>query len=249
MRNALLFVLATGALFACTDTPTETPLDVEPTLEAANDPALGPREFEVTITNLTSGQPFTPPLVTTHENRLRLWRVGQPARFEIKEIAENGNLSPMVTELGMSARVTDVVIAAGSVPPLLPGASITFNISADGRARHLSWVSMLICTNDGFTGRQLIPLPTKIGGTKVRYANSYDAGTEINTEDFADMVPPCPSLTGVPSTDPGTGMSDPALAENGRVLPHPGVAGGNDLDPTIHDWSDPTAMLSITRVN
>jgi hypothetical protein len=249
MRKVWLLALGSGVLFACTDTPMETPLDVEPALETANDPPLGPREFEVTITNLTVGQPLTPPLVTTHHMPLQLWRVGQPARFEIKEIAENGNLTPMVTELGNSDRVTDVVIAAGAVPPLLPGASITFNISADGRAQHLSWVSMLICTNDGFTGRQRISLPRRIGKTKVRYARSYDAGTEINTEDFADLVPPCPALTNVPTTDPGTGMSDPAIAENGRVLPHPGVAGGDDLDPAIHDWTDPTAMISITRIN
>ena len=46
------------------------------------------------------------------------------------------------------------------------------------------------------------------------FTNGYDAGTELNTEDFADIVPPCQGLIGVSSEDGGTGMSDPSLAED-----------------------------------
>ena len=37
--------------------------------------------------------------------------------------------------------------------------------------------------------------------------NAYDAGTEMNTEDFADMVPPCQGLIGVSLT-----MTEPVRA-------------------------------------
>ncbi|MFV1989559.1 MAG: spondin domain-containing protein, partial [Acidimicrobiales bacterium] len=54
------------------------------------------RTYEVTITNLTEGQPFTPPLVAVTDKRVRLFKVGRAASPEIREIAENGNLAPML---------------------------------------------------------------------------------------------------------------------------------------------------------
>jgi hypothetical protein len=49
---------------------------------------------------------------------------------------------------------------------------------------------MLICTNDGFTGSDGLRLPSKLGQSAMYYMAAYDAGSEINTEDFADIVPP-----------------------------------------------------------
>ncbi len=62
------------------------------------------------------------------------------------------------------------------------------------------------------------------------------------------MVPPCPPLTGVPSDDPGTGSSDPSLAEGGVIHHHAGIQGVADLDPEIHGWTDPVARIEIERV-
>ncbi|MDX1435850.1 MAG: spondin domain-containing protein [Anaerolineales bacterium] len=209
------------------------------------------RSYEVTITNLTDqGQPFTPPVVVTHQSNFRLFNAGRPASFALKEIAENGNLAPMLDALAANSRVSDVVVAvAGDPPPLMPGSSVTIEIEAGNRASLLSLVSMLICTNDGFTGASRIRLPRQVGQTNTAYGVGYDAGTEINTEDFANLVPPCPVLTGVQSNDPGTGTSDPSLAENGVVHMHGGILGIDDLDPAIHDWNDPVMMVSVTRVN
>src|SRR6266542_5114415 len=116
------------------------------------------------------------------------------------------------------------------VPEGLPGSamfpdSVTFEISAELGARRLSWVSMLICTNDGFTGLDSIKLPAHVGDEVTALTAGYDAGTEINTEDFADIVPPCQALVGVSSGEPGTGTSDPALAEGGVIHHHEGMLG------------------------
>ena len=108
---------------------------------------------------------------------------------------------------------------------------------------------MLICTNDGFTGVDTLRLPKKVGDTASAYTSAYDAGTEINTEDFADIVPPCQGLVGVSSDDAGTGMSNPALAENGVITMHPNVQGGNDLLTGVHGWADPVAMIEVVRIN
>jgi hypothetical protein len=107
---------------------------------------------------------------------------------------------------------------------------------------------MLICTNDGFTGVNSLSLPNKVGDSVTVLTAGYDAGTELNTEDFADIVPPCQGLVGVSSGEPGTGVSNPALAEGGVIHHHPGIAGGADLVPAIHGWTDPVARVDVTAI-
>lgn len=206
--------------------------------------------YEVTITNMTVGQPFTPPVIATHNRGFRMFEVGRAASEEVKEIAENGNLAPLVAAVENSPKVSDFVVAvAGDPPPLMPGSSVTVEINASRSAKVLSFVSMLICTNDGFVGVDRMNLPRNVGDVAVANVGDYDAGTEINTEDLGDIVPPCAPLTGVSTTKPGTGMSNPALAENGVITQHGGVFGSADLIPAIHNWTSPVSMITITRTN
>ena len=210
--------------------------------------------YEVTITNLTGGQPFTPPVVATHRAATGMFAVGHPASFALKEIAENGNLGPMIAQLDGDKHVSDSVAAATPlVPAGLPGSamfddSVTLTVTASEGAKFLSVASMLICTNDGFTGVDSLRLPKDVGDAVVVRSAGYDAGTERNTEDFADIVPPCQGLVGVTSGEPGTGTSNPALAEGGVIHHHPGIAGGADLVPAIHGWTDPVARITVERV-
>ena len=71
---------------------------------------------------------------------------------------------------------------------------------------------------------------------------------KINTEDFADIVPPCQGLVGISSDDEGTGVSNPALAENSVIKLHPNVQGGDDLVPAVHGWSEPVGKVRIRRI-
>ncbi|MGH3132779.1 MAG: spondin domain-containing protein [Gaiellaceae bacterium] len=211
------------------------------------------KTYEVTITNLTGGQPLTPPLVATHRAATGMFTVGQPASFGLKEIAENGNLGPMITGLESDKHVADVEAAgAPLVPAGLPGSGVgapsaTLTLTASEGAMFLAFASMLICTNDGFTGVDSLRLPKDVGDAVVVRSAGYDAGTEVNTEDFADIVPPCQGLVGVSSGEPGTGTSNPALSENGVIHHHVGIAGGTDL-VAIHAWSDPVAEITVERV-
>ncbi|MGH2379708.1 MAG: spondin domain-containing protein [Candidatus Limnocylindria bacterium] len=212
------------------------------------------RTYEVSIQLVTGGQPLTPPLIATHSGGTDIFSVGQPASLGVKEIAENGNLAPLMAALEADPKVSHV-LAAGA--PLVPPGSplfgtfedeVTLTIEADPGARFLSYESMLICTNDGFTGIDRLRLPNQVGDSLSVATASYDAGTEVNTEDFADIVPPCQPLMGVSSGEPGTGMSDPALAEGGVIHHHPGIAGGADLLSAVHGWTDPVTLVTITRV-
>ncbi len=234
MRKRLVAALAAVALL------------LSLTAAASADPPVS--TYEVTITNLTSGQPFTPPLVATHRKSVDLFDVGAAASTEIQQIAENGNLDPAVALATGSSKVFDAQVALGDPPPVLPGASRTFTVSAVPGAENLSWVSMLICTNDGFTGLDTIRLPRNVGDSAVHHTAAYDAGTEVNTESWEDLVPPCAPLTGF-GPQGGTGMSNPDLAEGGVIAMHPGIGGGADLDAAVHGWSGPVAMVQITRTS
>lgn len=211
----------------------------------------GGKTYKVTITNLTAGQPFSPPVLVTHTKRTSIFTVGEPSSEQIQAIAENGDGGPLVTALGEDVYVHQVV---AGMAPLVPandpggtgfGNAATFKITAHGKARYLSFASMLICTNDGFTGLDSIKLPNH---RKTVYSVAYDARSETNTEDFLDIVPPCQGLIGVTSGDAGTGMSNPMLAEDGIIIPHVGINGGIDLFPEVHGWSDPVAKIEIERV-
>lgn len=248
MKRVATVLVALSTVAACAD---EMPTDVpDAPLAEARTGKAGLAEYEIVVENLTSGQPFTPPAVAIHRPAISLYEVGEPASEAIREIAENGNLDPALAVLDASKHVSDFGPAFGpTIAPLLPGETTSILLRSERGAKLVSMAAMLICTNDGFTGIDDVRLPKDLGQSITVYARAYDAGTEVNTEDFADIVPPCQSLGPVSSDDPGTGMSNPALAEGGVITSHPGVVGGDDLVPDIHGWTDPVAMVTVTRVN
>ena len=207
------------------------------------------RTYEVTITNLTGGQPFTPALVATHKGNDEFFTVGKAASFGLQEIAENGNIPPMFGRVSGDNSFDDVVIQTGATgpPPIVPGETVTFTIEGGPPFNFLSWASMLICTNDGFTGVDTLKLPNDVGDSVSRYTEGYDAGTETNTELFADIVPPCGPLTGQDSMGQGTGTTDPNLDEGGVIHHHSGILGVGDLDTGINGWANPVAKITVER--
>ncbi len=179
--------------------------------------------YRVTITNLTKGQIFSPPLFVTGSPDAHLWQVGQPASPAVEQVAEAGvagNLAEMVRDAA-----TDVVAGA---EPVKPGETKTIVIS--GKAGDaLSCIAMLVRTNDGFTGLDAVPL--KAGSFDVQ---AYDAGTEVNTEKRSD-VPGPPFL--------GTGHVPTNPPEPIHV--HPGIQGTGDLTADM-GWTGPVAHIEIT---
>ena len=208
--------------------------------------------YEVTITNLTPGQPITPPLLVTHSVNAGFFSVGEMASNEVQQLSENGNLEPLVKMLQGKSGVLSIVQGE---KPIIPGNnpgntglshSETFVVSSEGNNRYLSFASMLVCTNDGFTGIDSVKLP--FYQQKTVYAMAYDARTEMNTEDFADIVPPCQGAIGISSNDEGTGASNDAISENGVVISHPGIMGGDDLLESVHMWGNPVVKIDIVRM-
>ncbi len=214
--------------------------------------------FEVTLQNLTTGQPFSPPVAATHDEDLHMFQVGQLATDQLAAIAQDGNEQPMV-DLFNSLRLDDeddvtAVVDVGR--PLTPKGktvglftdSVNFRISAH-RGDRFSMATMLICTNDGFLGLDAVKLPRH--GSAVFFLNGFDAGRENNTEKQADLVEPC-SLLG-PVFLPGFHPSPNHDAEVATIPPepihlHPGITGVGDLSFAMHGWTNPVAKVTITRV-
>ena len=102
---------------------------------AMSSSAAGGKEFEVTITNLTRGQQFTPTLVASHEEGVRLFELGEAASSELATLAETGATDDLTTLLEGDPRVNDVE----TVGPLLgPGESRTITIEGGGKFKHIS---------------------------------------------------------------------------------------------------------------
>lgn len=191
-------------------------------------------EYEVMLENLTpeGSQPFSPPVLAVHSPSFRIFHTGGYATDELAQIAQDGMNMPLINMLNNSSQVSEVVEGTGAI---MPGTSAVFNITAEGNFTKLSMVTMLVNTNDGFTGTDKLQLPQK--GTKIYYLRAYDAGSEENTELMAHIPGPCCGnpLMGIPT--------------NEKIKHHPGIHGGGDLNPAVYGWSEPVARLTITRVN
>ncbi len=195
--------------------------------------------FLVTVENLTENQTLTPAVVAAHSGDFRLFRINRPASYGLQQLAENGGVPVLVDELSGNESVFDVAVAGGA--PIPPGGSASTLITTLGYANRISVAAMLICTNDGFAAVSDARV-SQYQGETTRYGRAYDAGTEINTQLFVDLVPPCSGGA------TGTGMSNPALAENGVVLPHRGIAEVGDLSSDTHGWHGPVIKVTIERV-
>lgn len=210
--------------------------------------------FRVTLQNLTRGQPFSPPVAATHEDDIHLFQVGALATDQLAAIAQDGNETPMVrllNDLRVEEDVTNVVDVGRPITPrgVVKGGftdSVTFTIRAHPGDR-FSIATMLICTNDGFTGLDGVKLPRH--GTRVFLTNAYDAGRELKTEKQPDLVEPC-SLLG-PVVLPGLHPSpnfNPPLVPTTLIKRHAGIQGVGDLSVALHGWVDPVARVTISRV-
>lgn len=151
--------------------------------------------------------------------------IGGSASPELRSLAEMGNPQPLVELAKTQGAFTAITIDA----PVGPDETSYVEFDAPKLAR-VVWCSMLGITNDGFTCG-IDRLPTKFE-TISATSNSYDAGTEVNTESAADLV----ALGGMGH-----------VAEHDVVMPHPGIQGGADLDPTVVDWMDSVGRFSIVR--
>lgn len=195
-------------------------------------PAVAQDMVTVRITNI-SKQIISPPLVATHTWKARIFIPGDPASTELSMLAEDGDPSALATLLGDSDEVLDVAVADG---PLLPGATMVFELERRGRFNRVSAVGMLVTTNDAFFG--LDNYLVEQGAQNQRMSvPAWDAGTEFNNE-------LCGFIPGPPCGSPLVRDTDGA---EGFVYVHPGLHGGGDLSPADWNWQNPVVDIRIIK--
>lgn len=190
------------------------------------------KHYQVTITNLTHGQNFTPLLVASHAASGKLFELGQAPSDALAMMAEGGDTGPLVTELSTSGQLHDNTSAPGL---LGPGESITLEINTQKGYDHISVAGMLIPTNDAFVALNSVKAPKGRHALTV-YVPVYDAGSEINDELCSNIPGPYCGGAGY-SPDPGEDF----------VHVHAGIHGGGSLDPAEFDWRNPAARIVIVR--
>ena len=196
-------------------------------------------KYEITVMNLTAGQPFSPPVLVLHDTAYHAFQEGKVAGVGVEYIAESGNSAELVLDL--KSRNLNAMIADGS-GPILPGKSRMYTLETMKSMENLmSMVSMLGKTNDGFTGADSLKLEMMPGETMTWDMPAWDAGTEANTETAATL-----GAAGGQGYDP---MRDD---KPGVVTIHPGVM-GNAENPSSaltekERFDNPVLRLSIRRL-
>ena len=188
--------------------------------------------YEVSITNLTPGQTFTPQLLVAHTADISLFQIGEPASMELEMLAEGGDTGPL----------TDAVLTVASdamtIDGLLePGQTVVATISAQGDDV-VSMAAMLIPTNDTFVALNGMSLPQV--GSVTYYVKAYDAGTEENDQN-------CRSIPGPRCGGEGYN-GELTSGEEGFVHVSNGFhrLPGNTLRPNTYDWRNPVARVTVT---
>jgi len=166
-------------------------------------PDAGGSSYQITFSNRSTSQPMTPPVVAIHDPEVRVYEAG---------VAENGQTNGLRDQLaglvGSGVASTGMAFVNPAEPgPILPGESANLTLTSDSDTQVLSFVSMIVCTNDGFTGFDSRALSA---GVETVFATNYDAGTEVNTLTADYWVPPCGTETNLHED------------ENGVIAPHPG---------------------------
>ncbi len=197
-------------------------------------------QYEVTITNLTRGQTFTPVFVATHGGEVRFFELGRPAIPQLAIVAEEGDLAPLVAVAqglsAVSSIATTGMPPAGFVPP---GQSRTLILSPRSTSERVSLAAMLIPTNDAFVAINGVGLPAEMVSLD---ALAYDSGTERNDERCASIPGPSFAECGGPG-----GGGQPTGGEEGYVHVHAGMHGIGDMRASDRDWRNPVARVTIRR--
>ncbi|MCU0925766.1 MAG: spondin domain-containing protein [Hydrogenophaga sp.] len=211
------------------------------TQAVADDRSRDGVSYEITVTNLTGGQQFTPILATTHMPSLSLFQLGRPASTELATLAEEGNVAPLAAALRANTEVFQVVNGNGLTQP---GATTTLTVNGRGGtgASRISVAAMLIPTNDTFFAVNSATLP-RPGETLAFTVPAYDSGTEVNDELCASIPGPL-----FAECNGSGGGAAPSGGEEGFVHISAGMHGIGDFKPSNRDWRNPVARITIRRV-
>ncbi len=194
-------------------------------------------KFQLEVTNLTNAQPLSPVAFVVQPDG-QLWQIGSMASDALEVLAESGDNQGV---LGLS----DVYSSVSSDGVIPPGATTTVELTFEQiiSGRKLSAVTMLVNTNDAFTGfTGFTASQLNVGESQTLLVTAYDSGTEGNSEMMGTIPGP---------VDMGEGFNS-ARDDVNFVSRHTGVVTQDDgLSSSIltqaHRFDNPVARMKITR--
>ena len=195
-------------------------------------------KYEVSVTNLTAGQPMAPAIVVLHSSDYKMYTLGENASVALEQLAEGGDNSALLTEAQATTNV-DEAVSVGAL--LKPGKSLS--VTVEGDDDYLTFAGMLVNTNDGFVALESYHIShLEKGEVETLSLSTYDAGSEANSETAAT----------VPAQG-GEGFNTARDDANSVIRLHSGVVTADDglsssALSAIHRFDNPTAQLTITRI-
>lgn len=232
IRNILIPAMCL-ALAACSDDDDDKNDDMMP--DMMPDPVVE-YEYSISTVNLTHAQPMSPISVALHTSGA-FWQIGEMASTELEILAESGDASGL---LGLG--VVNASKAADGV--LMPGTKVDLTVTTTSLAEQkLSLITMMVNTNDGFTGLNSLDVSSMAVGDSMRFTTyAYDAGTEANSEQVGTIPGPA---------DSGEGFNA-ARDDIDKVAMHPGVVGMDDglsgsVLTSVHKFDNPLLAVTISR--
>jgi len=194
--------------------------------------------YRLTVHNLTNNQPFSPLAFALHQAQYNPWQVGMAASLGLEKLAEGGDTTDFLRDSAIvAANAGDGIVA--------PGMSQSVDITVPTHQMLMySAATMLVNTNDGFTGLKQYDISALMPGESMTMlATVYDAGTEKNTESTDTMPGPA---------DNGIGF-DATRDDVGFVAAHQGVVTQDDgLTSSVlnqsHRFESKVAKFTIERI-
>ncbi|MBC3767714.1 spondin domain-containing protein [Neptunicella marina] len=237
MHKSCRFVLPALAAFVLAACGGSSNNDHTPVVQPPPPPAPVTYSYEVTVVNLTNGQPLSPVAVVLHQEG-HLWTVGESASEALELMAEGGDNSEILA-------MENVMASASGEAPVGPGHSDTITVSIEDVAdANLSVATMLVNTNDAFTGLDSVDLAElEVGASWSTMSMAYDAGTEANSE----------LQSTIPGPAAGGNGFDAARDDVDFVAMHPGVVTKDDglMESVLtshHRFDNPVAKIIVTRM-
>ncbi len=215
--------------------------------------------FTVQLTNLTYGQPFSPAAVVLHEPGFNTFIDGKAASIALEQLAEGGDPTELMSEALAASQYLDAVTTGGATPPRSIGVTSTLLVPLlDIDDLRISFTTMLVNTNDGFTGLNAANISNMTIGQSISFmAPTWDAGTEANTETPNTIPGPAASAAGGGGASAGFDAARDDLFDlvhfHRGVVTSANATGGSKegLSSSIlteaDRWDNPTARIVVTR--
>lgn len=203
--------------------------------------------YQVSLTNLTNGQPMSPVAMVLHTSGYTAFETGAMASLGIEKLAEGGDSTDLIADAQASTAVVDTAVAGAG--PFMPGNSVMADLeSQSGSGLMISVAAMLGNTNDAFAGANGVAVPgLAVGQSHSMLVHAYDAGTEANTESTGTIPGPADGGTGFDmARDEYAAGSDYVSIHRGVVTVDDGLS-SSVLDES-HRWLGPVAKLTVMRI-